>query len=223
MGGTRRAPHTPLAPRPGGPGALRACPEEGARVVLASASPRRRELLRRLLADFDVRPSAVDERLEPGPLTDAVARLAIEKARAVGADGGPGVILGADTIVVIDGDGLGKPADGADASAMLRRLRGREHDVLTGVAVLDAATGSVHCATEVTRVLMARYDDALIDRYVASGAPLDKAGAYAIQDLDGGLVDAVVGSYTNVIGLPLGLTRRLLGAAGVRVTVPASS
>ena len=165
----------------------------------------------------------MEERLEPGPLNEAVARLAIEKARAVGADGSSGVILGADTIVVIDGDGLGKPADNADASAMLRRLRGREHDVLTGVAVLEAATGSVQCATEVTRVLMARYDDAVIDRYVASGAPLDKAGAYAIQDLDGGLVDAVVGSYTNVIGLPLDLTRRLLAAAGVRVTAPASS
>lgn len=196
-------------------------PGAGARVVLASASPRRRELLRRLLADFDVVPSSVEERLDPGPLAEAVARLAVEKARAVAAAGD--VILGADTIVVIDGDGLGKPVDRADASAMLRRLRGRVHDVLTGVAVLDVASGAVHRGTETTRVIMARYDDTVIDRYVASGAPLDKAGAYAIQDLDGGLVDGVVGSYTNVIGLPLGLTRRLLAAVGLPVSGPASS
>ena len=195
----------------------------GARVILASASPRRRELLRCLLTGFDVIPSAVDEHLDPASLAESVARLAVEKARAVAAGNAGAVVLGADTIVVIDGDGLGKPADHADAGAMLRRLRGRAHDVLTGVAVLDGASGAVHVATETTRVVMARYEDATIDRYVASGAPLDKAGAYAIQDLDGALVDAVVGSYSNVIGLPLGLTRRLLAAAGVRVSGPASS
>jgi septum formation protein len=168
-------------------------------------------------------PSAVEERLDAGPLTEAVVRLAVEKARAV-ADGRAGEsVLGADTIVVIDGDALGKPSDRVEAAAMLRRLRGRAHDVLTGVAVLDVASGAVHAATESTRVLMAGYDDELVDRYVASGSPLDKAGAYAIQDLDGALVDAVVGSYSNVIGLPLDLTRRLLAAAGVPVSDPASS
>jgi septum formation protein len=173
--------------------------------------------------DFAVVPSAVDERLGPGSRADAVARLAIEKARAVAPSGAGAVVLGADTIVVIDDEALGKPVDGEEAAAMLRRLRGRAHAVLTGVAVLDVASGAVHAATEHTRVLMARYDDAMVDRYVASGSPLDKAGAYAIQDLGGALVDAVLGSYSNVIGLPLGLTCRLLTAAGVPVSGPAWS
>ena len=198
-------------------------PDSRPRVVLASASPRRRELLRCLVTDFDVVPSSVEERLDPGPLTDAVAALAVVKARAVAAIGAGGVVLAADTIVVIDGDWLGKPAGDADAAAMLRRLRGRTHEVLTGVAVVDVASGTARAGTETTRVLMARYDDRLIEAYVASGSPMDKAGAYAIQDLDGALVDVVAGSYTNVIGLPLGLTRRLLIAAGVQVSGPASS
>ena len=193
------------------------------RVVLASASPRRRELLRRLVADFDVIPSTVDERLPPGPLVDAVARLAEEKARAVAATRADGVVLGADTIVVVDGDVLGKPADRDDAVAMLRRLRGRVHEVLTGVAVVDVAGGRPFTGTEVTRVLMAQYPEDLVARYVASGAPLDKAGGYAIQDLAGALVESIAGSYTNVVGLPLELTARLLTAAGVPVSAPESS
>ena len=190
-------------------------------VVLGSASPRRRELLRRLLSDFEVIPSAVEERLADGPLVDAVARLAEEKARAVAAAHPGAVVLGADTIVVIDDEPLGKPADSGVARAMLQRLRGRPHEVLTGVAVVAGAR--VFTGTEVTRVLMARYSDELVARYVASGAPLDKAGAYAIQDLDGALVESIVGSYTNVVGLPLELTARLLTAAGVSVSVPVSS
>jgi len=190
-------------------------------VVLGSASPRRRELLRRLLSDFEVIPSAVEECLADGPLVDAVARLAEEKARAVAAAHPGAVVLGADTIVVIDDEPLGKPADSGVARAMLQRLRGRPHEVLTGVAVVAGAR--VFTGTEVTRVLMARYSDELIARYVASGAPLDKAGAYAIQDLDGALVESIVGSYTNVVGLPLELTARLLTAAGVSVSVPVSS
>ena len=190
-------------------------------VVLGSASPRRRELLRRLLSDFEVIPSAVEERLADGPLVDAVARLAEEKARAVAAAHPGAVVLGADTIVVIDDEPLGKPADSSVARAMLQRLRGRPHEVLTGVAVVAGAR--VFTGTEVTRVFMARYSDELVARYVASGAPLDKAGAYAIQDLDGALVESIVGSYTNVVGLPLELTARLLTAAGVSVSAPVSS
>lgn len=162
-----------------------------------------------------MRPSAIDEDLEPGPLSTTVARLAERKGRAVAAGLAAGVVLAADTVVAIDGDALGKPRDADEARAMLRRLRGRGHEVVTGVAVLDVATGAVAGASEVTAVVMARYGDDLIERYVASGAPLDKAGGYAIQELDGVLVDRLVGSYTNVIGLPLGLTARLLRAAGV--------
>jgi septum formation protein len=191
--------------------------------VLASASPRRRELLRRLLPDFEVIPSAVDERFEPGPLVEGVAQLAEVKARAVAAERPDAIVLGADTMVVIDGAALGKPADRREAVAMLRRLRGRVNEVLTGVAVIDVAGGRIFTGTEVTRVTMARYPDELIERYAASGAPLDKAGAYAIQDLDGALVEGIEGSYTNAVGLPLALTARLLTAAGVPVSDPESS
>lgn len=165
-----------------------------------------------------MRPSAIDEHLEPGPLTTAVARLAERKGRAVAASLTAGVVLAADTVVAVGGDALGKPRDADEARAMLRRLRGRGHEVVTGVAVLDVAAGAMTSAAEVTEVVMARYGDDLIERYVASGAPFDKAGGYAIQELDGVLVDRLVGSYTNVIGLPLGLTARLLKAAGVALS-----
>jgi septum formation protein len=187
-------------------------------LILASRSPRRRELLSRLVPDFDVISSGVAEELEPGPLTAAVARLAEMKARAVAAGHPDAVVLGADTIVVIDGNVLGKPKDVDEAVGMLRRLRGRPHEVLTGVAVIDGPRALVFTGTEITRVVMARYSDDLIDEYVASGSPFDKAGAYAIQDLDGELVESIAGSYTNVVGLPLGLTARLLVAAGLTVT-----
>jgi septum formation protein len=169
-----------------------------------------------------IAPSDVEERLGPGPLTEAVADLARRKARAVAAQLDAGVVLGADTVVVVDGDALGKPADAAEARAMLRRLRGREHQVLTGVAVVDAASGREHATVVTTRVMMARYTDADIDAYVATGEPLDKAGAYAIQDRGGVLVNGLAGSYTNVIGLPLAETRALLQAFGVAVSGPAS-
>lgn len=165
-------------------------------------------------------PSAVEERLEPGPLAQAVVRLSERKARAVAASLRDGLVLGADTIVVIDGDALGKPAEPREARAMLTRLRGRTHEVLTGVAVVAVRGGAVWSGVEITQVIMARYADALIADYVASGSPMDKAGGYAVQELDGALVDAVIGSYTNVIGLPLRLTARLLTAAGVRLSDP---
>jgi len=171
--------------------------------------------LLRIWAEFEVVPSNLDETLEPGLVADAVAELALRKARTVAERVGVGVVLAADTVVVIDGVLLGKPAGVAEARDMLVRLRGREHEVVTGIAVMDAGTGRVASATAVSRVLMAAYPDATIAAYVASGAPFDKAGGYAIQDLDGGLVDGVIGSYTNVVGLPLEATRRLLAAFGV--------
>ena len=184
-------------------------------LILASASPRRKELLALLRVPFSVRVSNVDERLESGPIADAVARLALEKAQAVAGGAGRSVVLGADTVVVVDSDVFGKPRDPDEARAMLGTLRGRGHDVMTGIAVVDASTGRSASATVVSRVLMARYGDDVIERYVASGEPLDKAGAYAIQGLGGDLIDGVIGSYSNVVGLPLGETRRLLGAFGV--------
>lgn len=191
-------------------------------MVLASASPRRRELLRALCADFDTAPSGVDETLPPGPPTEAAVQVALRKARAVAAGLRQGVVvLGADTLVVVDGEALGKPADAADARRMLRRLRGREHVVVTGVAVVDTATGREATEAVVSRVRMADYSDAAIEAYVASGEPLDKAGAYAIQGQGGRLVERLEGSWSNVVGLPVEATRALLAAFGV-VTVPAA-
>jgi septum formation protein len=192
----------------------------GADLVLASASPRRRELLASLVAGFRVVPSELDEALAPGAPHDAVRRLALDKARAVAARLPAGVVLGADTIVVVDGTVLGKPADAADARRMLRRLRGREHQVITGIAVVDARTGRFETAAVVSRVRMADYDDAEIDAYVATGEPLDKAGAYAIQGRGGALVAGHEGSFSNVVGLPLEETARLLAGFDVTVSVP---
>ncbi|HBH02662.1 MAG TPA: hypothetical protein DDZ42_12195 [Candidatus Rokubacteria bacterium] len=178
-------------------------------MILASASPRRRELLRRICPDFTVEASDVDEALGAGPVAPAVAALALRKARAVARRAGPGLVLAADTVVVLDGEVLGKPAGPEEARAMLRRLRGRAHEVLTGVAVVDAASGRAASATERTRVLMAHYSDATIEAYVASGAPLDKAGAYGIQGWGGIFVPRIEGDYFNVMGLPLAALRRL--------------
>ena len=123
-------------------------------------------------------------------------------------------MLGADTLVILDGQALGKPRDADDAVAMLQRLRGRWHEVITAIAAVDAATGREAAEAVVTRVQMADYTDAEIAAYVATGEPLDKAGAYAIQDRGRALVASVDGSYTNVVGLPVDETRRLLQRLG---------
>jgi nucleoside triphosphate pyrophosphatase len=191
--------------------------------VLASASPRRRALLGELTPDFVVWPADIDERLDPERLDDSLATLAIDKARAAAARCPGAIVLAADTVVVIDGDVLGKPVDASDARAMLRRLAGREHRVLTAVAVLDTRTGRTATRVVTSRVTMKPYDAAEIERYVVSGEPLDKAGAYAIQGLGGALIEGVVGSYSNVVGLPIEATRALLQAFDVPVTPEASS
>ncbi len=186
-------------------------------VVLASASPRRRELLGRICPAFEVVPAAVDETLPGPPTSDAVAAVALRKARAVAGRLGRGVVLGADTVVVLDGEALGKPASPAQAAAMLRRLRGREHAVVTGLAAVDAGSGRTATAAETSRVVMASYPDAAIEAYVATGEPLDKAGAYAIQGAGRVLVAGWTGSFTNIVGLPLEAARRLLAEFGVPV------
>ena len=165
-------------------------------------------------------PSDLEETLAPGPLAEAVARLALDKARAVAARVREGIVLGADTVVTIDGEPLGKPADPDDARRMLRRLRGREHEVVTGVAVVDVRTGRAERTAVTSRVRMADYDERALEAYVATGEPLDKAGAYAIQGAGGALVAGYEGSYSNVVGLPLAETARLLTAFGVAVSAP---
>lgn len=173
--------------------------------------------------DFTIESSHVDETLDPGPLADAVAALALRKARAVAGRRRSGLVLGADTVVVVDGEPLGKPSDRADAAAMLRRLRGRTHEVMTGVAVMDAATGATALRTVTSRVTMRAYSEAEIADYVATDEPLDKAGAYAIQGLGGALVAGLEGSRSNVVGLPLAATAALLRDFGLAVSAPATN
>jgi septum formation protein len=144
----------------------------------------------------------------------------LDKARAVAARVGDGVVLGADTIVVMDGEALGKPAGPDEARVMLRRLANREHQVITGVAVVDARSGRADATAVVTRVRMAGYGEADIDAYVETGEPLDKAGAYGIQGRGSALVAGYEGSFSNVVGLPLEETARLLAAFGVPLSAP---
>jgi septum formation protein len=181
--------------------------------VLASGSPRRRELLAGLGLPFTVRAAGVDESPLAGEAPAAcVRRLALAKATALAEDGE--LVLGADTVVVLDGEMLGKPRDPADARRMLAAIAGREHTVLTGVALHEAAGGRREASVEASRVRMARMTPEEIAWYVASGEPLDKAGSYAVQGIGALFVEAVYGNYTNVVGLPLPATYRLFDALG---------
>ena len=186
-------------------------------LLLASRSPRRADLLRTLGVEFRLVDVEVDETPGRHEAPDAyVRRLAREKARAgqAAAPAASPPVLAADTTVVLDGEILGKPLDDADARAMLARLAGRPHEVLTGVAVLDGR-GLLVDTVVATRVRFRALTPAEIAAYVASGEPLDKAGAYGIQGLGGALVERIEGSYSNVVGLPLAETLALLDAAGV--------
>ena len=184
-------------------------------LVLGSASPRRHALLRWLGVDFVVDAPEIDERMRPGePPAGLVAGLAREKARAVAVRRPAAWILAADTLVELDGALLGKPADRTEATAMLGRLAGREHRVFTGFA-LRAPAGTCRTETVVTRVRFRPVDAAAIAAYVASGEADGKAGGYAIQGIGAGLIAAIEGSFTNVIGLPLEEVERALREAGL--------
>jgi septum formation protein len=186
------------------------------RIILASASPRRAELLRAAGIDYDVIVANVDEGVRPGEAAHAyVRRLAEEKARAVEARAAGSPVLGADTVVVLGDSILAKPADPAEAARMLKALSGRSHEVLTGIALLHG--GACVSRVAATRVEFATLTDADIARYVASGEPLDKAGAYAIQGLASRFVTRIDGSYSNVVGLPVALVWELLARPANRV------
>ncbi len=188
------------------------------RLVLASGSPRRRDLLAQAGVPFEVRPASIDEQPRAGEAPEALAmRLAREKALAVARSLGPRplrLVLGADTIVVIEGRVLGKPADEAEALRLLRQLMGRTHRVLTGIAVVESAglDGAVRRVESHVTMRAAGEDE--LRAYVARGESLDKAGAYAAQGEGRGLIERIEGSETNVIGLPLEETLALLEAAG---------
>jgi septum formation protein len=188
-------------------------------LILASASPRRRELLTQAGFAFEVHPAQIPEDPQPGEDPIAyVTRLAREKAQVVFAQRSKDsrstkeglMVLGADTTVTLDGQILGKPADVADAARMLRLLSGRSHRVITGVAL--ATADGVEVGAEVTAVRFLTLSDAEIDAYVATGEPMDKAGAYAIQGRAARWIPRIEGCYFNVVGLPLALLSALLKA-----------
>ncbi len=201
----------------GAPWGARLLGVEGLRIVLASASPRRAALLRELGIAFDILAVEVSEALHPGEEPqEAARRLAVDKVRAALAlltPGDAGWVVGADTLVVAGGRALGKPRDREDARAMLRLLSGRRHEVVTGVAIARMGGGETVSGVEVTRVSFRELEEADLEALVESGEAMDKAGAYGIQGLASLAVDRIEGDYFNVVGLPLGLLRRLLQAA----------
>ena len=193
------------------------------RLVLASASPRRAELLRAAGIEFDVMPSEVNETIDPEETPDGyVRRVAQQKAEAVMPRAQGRVILGADTVVVVDNQVLGKPADEEAARGMLRLLSGREHLVLSAVCLIDPRAESTRTQTSVarTRVEFAPLSDEEINWYAASGEPLDKAGAYAVQGLASRFVTRIDGSYSNVVGLPVAIVYALCRQAGLLTSSP---
>lgn len=185
-------------------------------IVLASASPRRQELLRQVGLTFRIIPSQVNEEItEPMSPGALVEHLSLMKAQAVASQVPDALVLGSDTIVVVDGDVLGKPRDRADAIAMLQRLSGRAHEVMTGVALVCSERHMV--AHEVTKVRFASLTGEQIERYVDSGEPMDKAGSYGIQGRASAMISSIDGDYFNVVGLPLCRTVQMLSHFGVNV------
>jgi septum formation protein len=184
------------------------------RVILASQSPRRRELLTLIGIPHDVRPADLDETMRPGESPTGYAeRLARAKAQAVAEGDERAIVIGADTIVVLDGEVLGKPADASEAVQTLRRLAGRTHTVHTAVAV--AHGGHLESGVESVEVTFRPLTQEQVEAYVATGEPLDKAGAYGIQGYGAVIVERIHGDYFAVMGLALGRLVGLLERVGV--------
>jgi len=198
-------------------------------LVLASASPRRQDLLRSAGISFVVQPADIDETPLAGENARACAeRLACQKALKVSSDRPQDLVLGADTVVVVDTTILGKPSDANDAARMLRMLSGRVHQVITGICLVTMGSGQlsytnegasevlgteswdVRTGSEVTLVTFAELSDAEIQEYVATGEPMDKAGAYAVQGIASRWIPRIEGDYSNVVGLPVALVYRML-------------
>jgi len=189
------------------------------KLILASASPRRAEVLRNAGIAFEAMATGVDEVPQPNESPEElVRRLAENKARLaaprVAGRDGPVIVVGADTEVVLDGAVLGKPASAEDARGMLRRLSGRTHSVITGLAAIRLPDGEARTELETTQVSFAPLTPEEVEDYVASGEPFDKAGAYAIQGRGGRFVTRVEGCYFNVVGLPLARLYRILRDLG---------
>jgi septum formation protein len=185
-------------------------PERETKIILASASPRRADLLRTIGVEFEVAPSQVQERphADEAP-PDYITRIARAKVIAVARKRESGLVIGADTIVVLDGNVLGKPRDDEHAEQMLRQLSGRWHAVMTGVALYDIATRREVADYDKTLVRFAQLTEKEIEWYSRSGEPRDKAGGYAIQGLGSLFIEEIAGNYFNVVGLPIPLVYRL--------------
>lgn len=179
------------------------------KIILASASPRRQELLKYIVPEFEVKPADIDESLpEDVPAEKAAEYLAVQKARHIAKQYPECVVIGSDTVVIIDGIILGKPADGADAERMLKLLSGRTHKVVTGVCIARGEkTDSFSCETKVKFYPLTEEE---IRGYIASGEPMDKAGAYGIQGYGSLLAEGIEGDFFNVMGLPAAMLKRRL-------------
>lgn len=189
------------------------------RLVLASRSPRRREILKQLGLDFEIMESNIEEAYSGGDKPHRYASFAaLQKAKDVAQRVDfPAVIMGADTIVVLEGEVMGKPKDDLEAFEMLSRLSGKQHRVITGLAVVDATNGKELNDYQTTLVNMKNITTARIKRYVDTGEPLDKAGAYAIQGRAAVFVDSIKGCYFNVVGLPVAKLDGMLQAMGLEL------
>ncbi|WP_159881153.1 Maf family protein [Paenibacillus puerhi] len=187
-------------------------------LILASSSPRRKELLQGLNLTFTTHPSDEDETVPPGTApSEMVDLLSLRKASSVAKQYEAGLVIGSDTIVVCDDEIMGKPVNDQDAFRMLSQLSGRAHSVYTGVAIVDAGTGQSRVAHWKTEVFMKSMDEARIRRYIQSGEPRDKAGSYGIQGLGATLIERIDGDFFTVVGLPVGLLSDMLEEFGVRV------
>ena len=190
------------------------------RLVLASGSPRRRQLIRAISADVEIRATDVDESVPDGTSPDVMVRdVAVRTAAAALAMDPNAVVIAADTTVALDGQWLAKPEDDTEATSMLARLRGREHQVFTGVSV--GSSGGILTDVTMSIVSIAPLDDAAVAAYVATGEGADKAGAYGVQGSAGEIVTGIEGCHTNVVGLPLCNLALLLARSGVAIDTSA--
>ena len=193
-------------------------------LILASTSPRRRELLALLGLPFDVQSPSFEERLKPGrTASEQVQDFAQGKARSVAQQRPEAVVLGSDTVIELDHEVLGKPSGLAEARSMLRRLAGRDHRVLTSVALVCSARAIDQVALSAAVVRMKPYDERAHEGYLATGESLGKAGAYSIQGAGGDLIESIEGDFLTVVGLPLRLVARLLAQAGMSLPVDLES
>ena len=185
------------------------------KIILASGSPRRKELLEQIGITFEIQKAEGEEMITSTVPTEVVKELSLQKAQEAAKKCGGDVIIGADTVVAADGQILGKPGDQEDAMRMLRMLQGKDHEVVTGVAVLLKETGQMISFAEVTKVHVFPMTEAQMEAYVESGEPMDKAGAYGIQGRFAAYVSGIEGDYNNVVGLPIGRLYQEVLSAGV--------